>query len=240
MNRVRRIQLFLLIVMLVLIAVVIGNFNRGRIQEPVKTPDIKPASQPIASGGTRMERGIHVLYRDGSPYATVHFKEAIQEKDRVHLSSPVLQITGIPGKVTADSAVVQGNIVVLTGKITLLSSKDGISVALAPPATLQDGILTGMDTFEAKMNNGVFKGKGYELRIADNELIGKTHTQFNSSRESFSIQSKTGIANLKEKTLTFVQQVRLTPTENTGFETTTDAAFLNNGTERLSLVGRGK
>ena len=240
MSRVRKIQLVLLTLMVVLIAIVIINFNGGRVQNPAKKPHIKSLSQPIESGGTRMESGVHILYRDGSPYATVDFKEAIQKKDKVFLSSPVMQITGIAGKVTADSAELEGSVVELKGRISLVSSEDDLSVSLTPPAVFKDGIVTGTNTFEVNLGSGKFIGKNYVLRIADNELMGKTYAQFIDSRDGFRVQSETGIANLKKKTLTFVKDVRIKGTEDTDFEGTADAAFLDTGTGRLSLVGRGE
>lgn len=240
MSRVRKIQLVVLTLMVVLIAIVIINFNSGRVQNPAKKPHIKSLSQPIESGGTRMESGVHILYRDGSPYATVHFEEAIQKKDKVFLSSPVMQINGIAGKVTADSAELEGSVVELKGRISLMSSEDDLSVSLTPPAVFKDGIVTGTNTFEVSLGSGKFIGKNYVLRIADNELMGKTYAQFIDSRDGFRVQSETGIANLKKKTLTFVKHVRIKGAEDTDFEGTADAAFLDTGTGRLSLVGRGE
>ena len=241
MNKLRKIQLFILVAMVVLISIVIGNFNSGEKPNPTQAPSVgNKASRQQRGNGTRMERGVHVLYRDGKPYATVHFKEAVQGKKTVNLTSPVLEIAGVDGKVTAESALIEGDLVVLQGKISLLSSRDGISVSLSPPATLNQGVLIGAGKFAATINNGLFSGTGYRLPIADHELVGIRDAMFTDTERGFQIQAVTGIANLKSKTLTFVKDVQLNVTGNSTMRTTTDMAFLNTVSGVISLAGRGR
>jgi lipopolysaccharide export system protein LptA len=240
MNKVRKFQLYLLAAMLILIAIVIGNINRGSKQQTVNTPVSGTESLPAESGSTRMESGIHILYRNGKSYATLHFKEAVQSEGIVNLTLPVLEMAGITGKLTARSAELKGEAVLLRGTISLSSAQDGISVSFAPPANFKDGILSGAGPFQAILNNGVFKGQGYVVKMADSELIAKNHAQFYNSRDGILIRGEAGIASLKKKTLTFVKGVRLTTTGDMGFESIADAVFVNTGTGRLSMVGRGE
>lgn len=240
MNKVRRIQLSLLAAMLVLIAIVIGNINRGSKQQTVNTPVSGTESLPAESGSTRMESGIHILYRNGKSYATLHFKEAVQSETIVNLTLPVLEMAGITGKLTARSAELKGEAVLLLGTISLSSAQEGIVVSFTPPAIFKDGILSGAGPFQAILNNGVFKGQGYVVKMADSELIAKKHAQFYNSRDGILIRGEVGIASLKKETLTFVKGVRLRTTGDMGFESTGDAVFVNTRTGQLSLVGRGE
>jgi len=240
MNKVRKIQLYLLAAMLILIAIVIGNINRGSKQQIVNTPVSGTESLPAESGSIRMESGIHILYRNGKSYATIHFKEAVQSEDVVNLTLPVLEMAGITGKLTAQSAELKGEAVLLRGTISLSSAQEGISASFTPPAIFKDGILSGAGPFQAFLTDGVFKGQGYVVKMADSELIAKNHAQFSNTGDGILLQGEIGVMNLKRKSFTFVKTVRLRSTGNTEFESTTDAAILDTATGRLLLAGGGE
>ncbi len=241
MSKLRKIQLFLLTAMVILIVIVIVSF-KGKSKEKVKktAKTERAVSQNIEAGGTRMESGVHVLYRDGVPYATVHFKEAVQDKGQTHLSAPVVTMASAPGKLTADSADLQGNLIVLKGKISLISEKDDISVSLVPPAAFRDGILTGSNAFEMKLNGGTFRGRNFVFKIKGNELLGKENAEFFNGKEGFRILGQSGIANLQDKTLAFVKNVQVILKGKTANRTTADSAFLEMVSGRLFLGGEGE
>ncbi len=241
MSGIRKIQFLLLFGMALLIAVVIGNFNNTQVKKTAKTVSLSQKSGPVVSGGTRMENGVHVLYRNGDPYATVHFKVATQEKkDRVELKSPVLEISGVTGKIEADFATIQGNKVVLRGKIRLFSPENGASVSLAPPAVFTEGTLSGTGKFRVRLKDGTFKGKGFLIKINADELVGEDGTEFVNSTEGLRIESETGVVNYKNKTFGFLGHVQLTVNSETRFFSTGDAVFLDTVTGKLCLIGRGR
>jgi len=240
MNRIRKIQLSLFVAMLILIAIVVGNFNHGHRQETMKASETDAAPLPSESGETRMESGVHVLYRNGKPYATLHFKEAVKTGDVVRLANPVLELTGVAGKLTAEFADLQGETVLLKGDITFYSPQDKLSVSLAPPATFKDGIISGAGVIQATLNTGVFEGNGYVVKISDGELLAKKRAQFSNTGDGILLQGEIGVMNLKRKSFTFVKTVRVRSLGNTEFESTTDAAILDTATGRLLMAGGGE
>ncbi len=242
MNRIRKIQIFLLITMFILIAVVILNFNRGKQKKYVKrsTKEKLIEHQGIEAGSTKMEGGIHVLYRNGAPFATVHFQEAIQKKNQLHLIFPVVTMAGSPEKLSSDFADLKNDTIVLKGKIFLLSPKSKISISLSSPATFKNGILTGKNGFKLKLNGGIFSGTHYTLGIHEGKLLGERNAEFSNDNKTFCIKGDRGIADLKTKTLAFVRNVRITEENRSGNITLSDSAFLDTVSKRIFLSGKGE
>ncbi|NOZ12801.1 MAG: hypothetical protein GXO69_04020 [Acidobacteria bacterium] len=242
MNRIRKIQFFLLLAMLFLIAVVILNFDRGKqkiVTEKTAEKEINKARN-LEAGSTKMESGVHVLYRNGVPFATVHFKEAVQKKNQLHLTSPVVKMSGSPEKLISDSADLKNDIIVLNGKISLLSPENRISVSLTPPAIFKNGILTGGNSFSLKLNGGVFSGTNYTLKVHEGRLLGKENVKFINDKKNFCIRSMRGVADLKAKTLAFVRDVRITEENGSGNVTLSDAAYWDTPSRCMFLSGKGK
>ena len=174
MNKIKRIRIVLIILILFSLLLVVFNFY--------KPPEIqiRDNTQTPVNASMVIEKGEHDIYSKGEKFAHFSYARALQKDKTLEIKSISVDFLKNNGKLEADNAVFQKGIIFFNSKVKGFFPDKKATVLINPPSFLKDKNLQGEKGITFLFPDFKLEGTKFDFNIEESLLRIAYKAVFNS------------------------------------------------------------